>query len=42
VILKRRLYAIETWIALGALSIYLAITEILPKRYPNQGLEGHE
>jgi ABC-type dipeptide/oligopeptide/nickel transport system permease subunit len=42
VILKRRLYAIETWVALGALSIYLAITEILPRRYPKQGLEGHE
>jgi hypothetical protein len=32
VILKRRLYAIETWIALGALTVYLAITEILPRR----------
>jgi ABC-type dipeptide/oligopeptide/nickel transport system permease subunit len=32
VILKRRLYAVEAWIAIGALSIYLAITEILPKK----------
>jgi len=28
----RRAYAIETWIAIGALSIYLGITEILPRR----------
>ena len=27
----RRLYAIEAWIAFGALSIYLAITEIGPR-----------
>lgn len=26
----RRLYAIETWIAIAGLSIYLAITEIAP------------
>jgi hypothetical protein len=31
VILKRRLYAVETWLAIVGLSIYLAITEILPK-----------
>ena len=30
VILKRRLYSLETWVAAGALTIYLAITEILP------------
>ncbi len=30
VILKRRLYAIEAWIAIGALAIYLAITVFLP------------
>ena len=29
--LKRRLYAIETWVAIGGLAIYLAITEILPR-----------
>lgn len=32
VILKRRLYAIEAWIAIGALCIYLAITEVLPRK----------
>ena len=31
-IIKRRLYAIETWTILFALSVYLAITEILPRR----------
>jgi hypothetical protein len=31
IILKRRLYAIEAWIAIGALSIYLAITVYLPR-----------
>ncbi len=31
VILKRRLYSLETWVALGALCIYLAITEIGPR-----------
>ncbi len=31
VILKRRLYAVETWIAICGLSVYLAITEIFPK-----------
>ncbi|MHA1732087.1 MAG: hypothetical protein ACTSU5_09090 [Promethearchaeota archaeon] len=29
--LKRRLYAIETWVATGGLAIYLAITEIAPR-----------
>ncbi len=33
VILKRRLYAIEAWIAVGALGIYLGITEILPRKH---------
>ena len=28
----RRLYASETWIAITGLSIYLAITEILPRQ----------
>lgn len=32
VILKRRLYSVETWIAIAGLAVYLAITEILPKR----------
>jgi type IV secretory pathway TrbL component len=31
IIVKRRLYSIEVWIAIMGLSIYLAITEILPK-----------
>ena len=30
IILKRRLYAIEAWIAIGALAIYLALTVYLP------------
>ena len=29
--LARRLYAIEAWLAIGGLSIYLAITEIGPR-----------
>ena len=32
IILKRRLYAIEAWIAIGALSIYLALTVYLPRQ----------
>ncbi len=28
----RRLYAIETWIAIVGLSLYLGLTEILPRR----------
>ena len=31
VILKRRLYAIETWIAISGLAVYMALTEFLPK-----------
>jgi hypothetical protein len=31
VILKRRLYAIETWIAIAGLAIYLALTVFLPR-----------
>jgi hypothetical protein len=34
VITKRRLYALETWLAIGGLCIYLAITEVLPRRMP--------
>ena len=30
----RRAYALETWVAIGGLSIYLAITEIAPRRWP--------
>ena len=32
VILKRRLYAIEAWVAIGGLCLYIAITELLPQR----------
>ena len=35
VILKRRLYAIETWIALAGLAVYLALTVFLPLIYKN-------
>ena len=31
IILKRRLYAIETWIAISGFAIYLALTEFLPR-----------
>ena len=29
---RRRLYAIETWVILSGLAIYLAVTELLPRR----------
>jgi len=32
VILKRRLYSVESWIATAGLCIYLAITEVIPKK----------
>jgi hypothetical protein len=32
IIMKRRLYAIETWLAIAGLAIYVAITELLPRR----------
>jgi hypothetical protein len=32
IILKRRLYSLETWVAISGLSIYLAITEIVPRK----------
>ena len=28
----RRQYALETWVAIGGLSVYIAITESLPRR----------
>ena len=31
VILKRRLYAIEVWVAISGLAIYMALTYFLPK-----------
>lgn len=30
-LVARRLYAIEVWICIGSLAIYLALTEILPR-----------
>ena len=30
-IVLRRLYAIEAWVAIGGLAIYLGVTEILPR-----------
>lgn len=36
----RRLYATETWIAIGGLSIYLAITEFLPRLLNQRGKAG--
>jgi hypothetical protein len=33
VILKRRLYSLETWIAIAGLSVYLALTEFLPRQW---------
>ena len=32
IITKRRLYAIESWLALGGLAVYLAVTELLPRK----------
>lgn len=32
IILKRRLYALETWVAITGISLYLAVTEILPRK----------
>jgi hypothetical protein len=32
IILKRRLYSLETWVAISGLATYLAITEVLPRR----------
>ncbi len=28
----RRLYALETWVAIAGLAIYLGLTEVLPRR----------
>jgi hypothetical protein len=35
VILKRRLYGIEVWVAIAGLSVYLALTELLPRKLPD-------
>lgn len=31
-VVKRRLYAIETWVAISGLAAYVGITEVLPRR----------
>ena len=31
-LMVRRMYALEAWVALGALAIYVGITEIAPRR----------
>lgn len=31
-ILKRRLYSVETWVATSGLAVYLALTEMLPRK----------
>lgn len=36
----RRLYAIETWIAIAGLCVYLALTEIAPRFWPRGRVEG--
>lgn len=30
--MTRRLYALETWVAISGLAIYVAITEVLPRQ----------
>ncbi len=40
VILQRRLYAIETWLAMVGLALYLAITEVIPRKIHLQQREG--
>ncbi|MFO8036096.1 MAG: hypothetical protein R6U57_05670 [Anaerolineales bacterium] len=42
VILKRRLYAIEAWVAVGGLCIYIAITELLPQKIRFASSEGSQ
>ena len=38
----RRLYAIECWVATAGLAIYLALTEIVPRRNRSGGTNGGE
>ena len=38
VILKRRLYAIEAWVATAGLAVYLALTELLPRIMKEKGI----
>lgn len=39
--MARRLYANETWVAISGLSVYLAITEILPRQLKGFFGSGH-
>ncbi len=32
IILKRRLFSIEVWVAIAGLAVYLALTEFLPRK----------
>jgi len=36
-VVKRRMYAHETWLAIGGLAIYLAVTEIGPRLRRHRG-----
>ena len=38
VILKRRLYAIEAWVATSGLAVYLALTELVPRFMKETGI----
>ncbi len=38
VILKRRLYAIEAWVATAGLAVYLALTELVPRILMDKGI----
>jgi len=38
VILKRRLYAIEAWVASAGLAVYLALTEFVPRILKEKGI----
>lgn len=40
IILKRRLYSLETWVATSGLALYLAVTEMLPRKL-GPWLEAH-
>ena len=33
-LMVRRMYALEAWLAFGALALYVGLTEILPRRRP--------
>lgn len=42
IILKRRLYSVETWIATSGLAVYLALTEFLPRYYKSWNESANE